>query len=390
MPDELTGAFEVSDAYCVRMFAIKRDWEGLPMIVGLNSSQEIIRGVNVSKCAATLEPGAKEKSHDSPDKECTCGFYSYDNPKHWWRESFHKDGLPEIDLIKAVVKVSGQVIIQDYGVRSENIELVAVTHHPRQRGIKELKEHFQDVQFFTNTREMLDKFPLRQFERGGEENKTHIRPTRFFNFPTPKTRLNEKIGLNLPWFALIFIAACLIVPNLYTGLFDIYSGLFPILYILATFSFLGTVFLTRRTMARGNLVKRFISCGTAFGLLASVDVVEYRNFFIKEYIEKKEPFDIDLETATFFSGLGELLLYNLPQSLFMGMVFMWLTVMFLVPIIGAILFMPIVTRVFVRRSSDPEKLAKKVPLLLYGALVTPPRIRHKGQLLEGKEAREAA
>lgn len=97
------------------------------------------RGVNRAVCARYgwwYADASTPDSHDSPDADCTCGFYAHYDPStdfypstYWGREYMTLYGRPEyrnVVIVRGVAEVTGKVVCGRLGVRAEKLEIKAL------------------------------------------------------------------------------------------------------------------------------------------------------------------------------------------------------------------------------------------------------------------------
>lgn len=97
------------------------------------------RGVNRAVCARFgwwYADASTPDSHDSPDADCTCGFYAHYDPNtdfypstYWGREYMTLYRRPEyrnVVIVRGVAEVTGKVVCGRLGVRAEKLEIKAI------------------------------------------------------------------------------------------------------------------------------------------------------------------------------------------------------------------------------------------------------------------------
>lgn len=142
-----------TDLYAVREFHVYNGY-----LVGLSHPQAFaIDETNVAQCT---------KDHDSvPDPKCTCGFYVYDNPKYWWTTKPH--ALPD-GVVKAVVRVSGKIVVCAKGLRAEELDIIALACNANTY----LPENCSELPVYNTVNELLSQYTVKPLDRpnNGESN----------------------------------------------------------------------------------------------------------------------------------------------------------------------------------------------------------------------------
>lgn len=135
-----------TDLYAVREFHVYNGY-----LVGLSHPQAFaIDETNVAQCT---------KVHDSvPDPKCTCGFYVYDNPKYWWTTKPH--ALPD-GVVKAVVRVSGKIVVCARGLRAEELDIIALACNTNTL----LPENCSKLPVYNTVHELLAQYTVKPLDR---------------------------------------------------------------------------------------------------------------------------------------------------------------------------------------------------------------------------------
>lgn len=107
---------------------------------GLFVNAPVADGVNVAQCS---------RGHRAPGKWCQCGFYAFLQP------DLHVDVDPGIQVVDAVVALSGLVRVHDYGVRAEKLRLVAVAGDVDEIQQSQLADHYPAAHQYRDAAAML-------------------------------------------------------------------------------------------------------------------------------------------------------------------------------------------------------------------------------------------
>src|SRR5699024_7306267 len=103
-------------------------------------------GINQALCMNPMR--SHESLASAPNDNCSCGFYVYDSKNIWWDDNKTNDDGEH--LIKAVVRVSGKVLLCERGLRAQKIEILAVSI-PKSVcdcQIEKLKENYPNIRIF--------------------------------------------------------------------------------------------------------------------------------------------------------------------------------------------------------------------------------------------------
>lgn len=135
-----TEALVFKDTYYTRSFDLEKFSSGYKL-VGMVRQQPILPGVNKSQCFDHLE--------DAPIRECSCGFYAY-------LECNEEDTFTSgPNHVRAIIRGSGKTIIQEHGVRLENIEVMALSSIKKSHR-KKLRQMFPEIPVYNNDRELFE------------------------------------------------------------------------------------------------------------------------------------------------------------------------------------------------------------------------------------------
>lgn len=166
--DEKASDLVVADVLAMRSFTVRQDGStGRTALYGLTYSQPVFDGVNVSQCATNKDP-----DHEAPAVGCKCGWYAYDE-RRWWgnrRSQETGDGQWVMPLrqVSAIVRLSGTVRICPRGLKSQYMEVVAITCSTF--NLHELRIAFPNASIYLNEEEMFDKHPIETLSRSGEDS----------------------------------------------------------------------------------------------------------------------------------------------------------------------------------------------------------------------------
>ncbi|MFF5973666.1 hypothetical protein ACFY7C_19275 [Streptomyces sp. NPDC012769] len=113
----------------------------LPMAIhcgagaGVYTKSESTRGkaeVFQAQCYSYATIWGTRGAHDTPSLDCTCGFYAHYFPEtdfyddEYWDAFQDGEGLLDHAIVRAVVEVSGRVVVGALGVRAEKIKIKAL------------------------------------------------------------------------------------------------------------------------------------------------------------------------------------------------------------------------------------------------------------------------
>ena len=132
---------------------------------GLTFHQEIAPGVNLAQCAHTNTSDAEHQAHIAPVPGCTCGWYAYDEVRHWNGPSTPR--WPTGQEVFAVVRLSGKIIVCERGLKAEEMEVLAVAVDPAYTAL--IHSVLPDVKVFLDEESMLEQYPLQRLSRGEDE-----------------------------------------------------------------------------------------------------------------------------------------------------------------------------------------------------------------------------
>lgn len=159
--DERTAEPFVGEVLGLRAFRIDPSTGTLG---GLTYHQEIASGVNVAQCA--FHEG--EAEHVAPHPGCSCGWYAYDEARHW--PGAHSGAL----TFTAVVRLSGQIVVCERGLKAQYMEVIAATALPAV--IPVIQKALPGVAMFADEESMLAAHPPQKVSRddaeegGGEQS----------------------------------------------------------------------------------------------------------------------------------------------------------------------------------------------------------------------------
>lgn len=154
----------VGDVLALRSFRIDISTQTLG---GLSYHQEIAPGINVAQCAHNLD----DDTHPVPNNGCTCGWYAYDEIRHWGSNGGHPNhSRPAPTRASGIVRLSGRVIVCNRGLKAENMEIVALTVHPQDASM--VQQLFPAVELFDDEEQMIKAYPLTRLERNDSSTTT--------------------------------------------------------------------------------------------------------------------------------------------------------------------------------------------------------------------------
>lgn len=152
-PDSLL----VGDVLALRAFRVDVSTQTLG---GLSYHQEIVPGVNVAQCAYHLN----DEEHQVPQNGCTCGWYAYDEIRHWGFGSNQTEPRrPRPSHVSGIVRLSGRVIVCERGLKAQHLEIIALTAHPQDVAL--IGRLFPKVELFDDESEMIEAYPLTRLDR---------------------------------------------------------------------------------------------------------------------------------------------------------------------------------------------------------------------------------
>lgn len=128
-------------------------------IGGLTYNQPVLPGRNVAQCPIHRD----DSDHVAPVENCKCGWYAYDEHRHWSQPQ----GYPRLDRkgrFSAVVSLSGKLVVCERGVKAQHMKVVAVTAHPADEAA--VRAILPDVKFYNTEVDMLASHPLTELDRG--------------------------------------------------------------------------------------------------------------------------------------------------------------------------------------------------------------------------------
>lgn len=186
--------YAVRDLYAVRQFRVLRGRDGSHHLVGISYPQEVVSGINVAQCGNAFRSGHPT---GAPAADCTCGFYVYDTDKAW------EEGD---EYVRVVVRVSGRVVVCEWGLRVAEIELVALSLERQYDSYpdeaveieRDLKSTLPGVTFYKSDYEMLKAHPVVEVDRQSgrvREDPAGARKTRqnMTSFPAPTINYNRAL-----------------------------------------------------------------------------------------------------------------------------------------------------------------------------------------------------
>lgn len=151
---ELEVELAVRDVRVRRLFTLSSFGE----LTGLSHPQLLADGVNVASCQAELP------CSNSPGVECTCGFYGYDADR--WVDKRPAKALPESSHVRAIVRLSGKLVVGKHGVRAAHMELLGYVVAPADRFlIPQLMKRYPSAKVFSTMEELYEAFPPTELER---------------------------------------------------------------------------------------------------------------------------------------------------------------------------------------------------------------------------------
>lgn len=149
----------VGEVLALRSFLIDPDtWT----LGGLTFHQEIAPGVNVAQCGLVEADG-----HVAPEEGCLCGWYAYDEVRHWGGLAGGHPHKPVGLEVSAVVRLSGKIIVCERGLKAEGMEVVAVATEPSNASF--IHGVLPGVEVFWDEASMLKRYPLQRLSRGDED-----------------------------------------------------------------------------------------------------------------------------------------------------------------------------------------------------------------------------
>lgn len=151
---ELEVELAVRDVRTRRIFTLSSFGE----LTGLSHPQLLAEGVNVASCQATVPCSS------SPGVDCTCGFYGYDAER--WVDQRPANALPESSHVRAIVRLSGRLVVGQHGVRAAHMELLGYVLAPPDRYLlPKLQERYPSAKNFSTMNELYEAFPPTELER---------------------------------------------------------------------------------------------------------------------------------------------------------------------------------------------------------------------------------
>ena len=151
------------DVYAVREFIVHPQ-----KITGITFDQPIMPGVNVSQCINRLHERV-------PDDDCSCGWYAYDDVDMRFLDSQSLPG--NVPVVRAVVKVSGKVIVCNNGLKAEKMEVVAIAASSDLHDA--VHNQLPDVPLFASSDQMLEEFPVEEIDRNVDEPLDDVNERKF-------------------------------------------------------------------------------------------------------------------------------------------------------------------------------------------------------------------
>lgn len=152
------------DLFAFRAFRIGGEPQTL---TGLTFRQELAPEVNVAQCPFVDEDD-EESEHFAPAMGCSCGWYAYDERRHWQKgTTTSRHGKPIPGWATGVVRLSGRIIVCERGLKAEYMEVVALAVHPMDEFF--VRSEFPDVKVFSDERKMLKQYPLERLPREKED-----------------------------------------------------------------------------------------------------------------------------------------------------------------------------------------------------------------------------
>lgn len=258
----------MEDIYATRSFRFAwraKDGFSAPELTGLTFDQPILPGVNEAQC-----PYPKA-AHAVPAPECSCGFYCYDDPEgNLWGGRDRNSS----QLVDAVVRVSGRIVVHGSGLRAQNLEIVALATRSAvvRRAVSTI---LPSVPFFATLDEALEKFPVKPLERDEKLTKQSIAQAT----TVPLAILGILMGVPV----LFLLATSLPNAEFFSLLFDKHESSKLTYFVMLAFgtfaagSFLKG-FAAAPLYALGGIIK-FLSVPLALGSLIVMSVATFNTDF---------------------------------------------------------------------------------------------------------------
>lgn len=292
---------------------------------GLYFRQEVAPGVNLAQCGLTASDGG----HTAPHAGCSCGWYAYDEVRHWIGSSPPR--RPVGWEVSAVVRLSGRIIVCERGLKAEGMEVVAVAVDPSCAGF--IHDALPGVEVFADEASMLRAHPLQRLDReagDGMGGRTEInlagltipvaKPLRALSRATGRVKsaratltsnmafwsawnaakwLLAKMATVTVWVAILWLVKALFPPEnlggfgafvpfgvllLLSPLLDLWRSVQGVLVYLAllTYGFLGSADVIERmsaSLAMTEAQVTFIVASVYMGPLALVLIRSMRHLF---------------------------------------------------------------------------------------------------------------
>lgn len=145
-----------SDVVALREFRL---YEEKSSIGGLSYNQTVLPGRNVAQCGVYRE----SEDHVPPVESCHCGWYAYDEDRRW-DQHLTSPEAPEEGRFRAIVHLSGRLIVCERGVKAQHMKVKAVTVHPADK--EAVLAILPGVEVFDSEEEMITAHPIVQLDRG--------------------------------------------------------------------------------------------------------------------------------------------------------------------------------------------------------------------------------
>lgn len=256
----------VGPVYATRTFAL--DLQHM-VLTGLSYPQPALDGVNVAIC--------QRSEHPAPAEDCMCGFYAYDQESTWWGA-----GGTAMSL-RAVVELSGKIIVCERGLKAEKMRPVAVVTpekgwHPSISA--SFRTNYPNVAVFDSEEHMLREFPVvplvRETGDSGEPReaeeavprtpqgavRTALRRGRTaLSFPVPDfSSLLSGLLYHLLIIALLYVVTTLVGPPLtvvFVGLYALGRWTWgePLRFVAASLLFFTVVSSAMDEITRWSLLR---------------------------------------------------------------------------------------------------------------------------------------
>lgn len=268
----------INDTYYTRSFVLE-EFGDRSALVGVTHPQEILPGVNIAQC--------QKHQETSPIEQCTCGFYAYltkRNSDLYTHYSNH---------VRAVIRGFGRTIVQENGVRLENIEIVALSStHLHNRQI--LKEKFPNIPVYKSDRELFAKtkniYPIQnvKFDKNllktQQETKQKLTPRTdkiWEMYPHNETRPEKTMRLLSEPIALLgtLLFFCLTIAMMTThDLISIFAPMFIIILMIGVTVNLFASYVDAHRFHFSFFIINIFTPATIFAL-TSIPFLQYTTYY---------------------------------------------------------------------------------------------------------------